>query len=198
MDALTKRGIDNDYLTLHVGAGTFQPIKTTDVRQHSMHREQVIYTQTNLRNLLNHADHIIAVGTTSMRALESLYWMGVKRLHNDPDPFNLDQQYAYQFPVDQQPTVQESIQAVLSHMVDTNQAAMVASTSIYITPGYQFRVCKGMITNFHQPGSTLILLIAALLGDDWKRVYTEALDHDYRFSELRRFIAAFAVKPLIL
>ena len=190
-DALAKRGIEHDYLTLHVGAGTFQPIKTDDIRQHHMHTEQVVYTQENLHNLINHQDNLIAVGTTSMRALESLYWMGVKVLYNDPDPFHLDQQYAYQFPGHPQPAVEESLGAVLTYMIDTNQESVVAHTGIYIrpgrsagavdSPGYQFKLCKGIVTNFHQPGSTLILLIAALIGKDWRRVYEEALQNDYRF-----------------
>lgn len=178
---LAQRGFEHDYLTLHVGAGTFQPIKTENVREHHMHTEQVVYTGANLRNLLNHLDTIIAVGTTSMRALESLYWMGVKLLRNDPDPFRLDQHYAYQLALDEQPPAEQAIQAVLRYLVDTEQESIVAHTGIYITPGYRFKLCKGIITNFHQPGSTLILLIAALIGEDWKRVYEEALGNDYRF-----------------
>ena len=180
-DALRERGIEHDYLTLHVGAGTFQPIKTDDVRQHPMHTEQVIYTQDNLYKLLARPGNIIAVGTTSMRSLESLYWMGTKLIRSEPDPFHLNQQYAYQISVEHQPTIADSLQAVLRYLLDTNQPSIVAHTGIYITPGYQFKLCKGIITNFHQPGSTLILLIAALLSNDWVRVYNEALQHDYRF-----------------
>ena len=180
-DALDRHGIAYDYLTLHVGAGTFQPIKANDVRQHEMHTEQVVYTKTNLQNLLNNLDRLIAVGTTSMRALESLYWIGVKLVYKEDNPFYLDQQYAYQCPLDKQPTAGESITAVLDYLLVTEKESVAVSTGIYITPGYQFKLCKGIVTNFHQPGSTLILLIAALLGDDWKRIYAEALDHDYRF-----------------
>ena len=180
-ESLEKRGIAYDYLTLHVGAGTFQPIKVSDVRQHEMHTEQVVYTKENLQNLLNHPDRLIAVGTTSMRALESLYWIGTKLVNKEANPFYLDQHYAYQCPLYRQPTVKESITAVLDYLLTTNNDSIVVSTGIYITPGYQFKLCKGIVTNFHQPGSTLILLIAALLGDDWKRIYADALDHDYRF-----------------
>lgn len=180
-DALDTRGLPYDYLTLHVGAGTFQPIKASDVRQHEMHTEQVVYTPANLRNLLNHLDRLVAVGTTSMRALESLYWIGVKLIQKESNPFYLDQQYAYQCPLDIQPTARESITAVLDYLLAAKKELVVVSTGIYITPGYQFKLCKGIVTNFHQPGSTLILLIAALLGDDWKRIYAEALDHNYRF-----------------
>lgn len=180
-DALAKKGINHDYLTLHVGAGTFQPIKTEDVRQHLMHTEEVVYTLDNLRHLLANLDTIIAVGTTSMRALESLYWMGVKLLHNVANPFQLDQYFAYQLPDYQLPDTTESLEAVLETIIANKKYSIVAHTGIYITPGYRFKLCKGIVTNFHQPGSTLILLIAALIGDDWKRVYDEALQHDYRF-----------------
>lgn len=180
-DKLTQHRIAYDYLTLHVGAGTFQPIKTEDVRQHHMHTEQVVYTEGNIQNLLMHIEHIIPVGTTSMRALESLYWMGVKLARNESEPFLLDQHYAYQLPTEQQPTVQQSLQAVLNYLLKNKLNSVVAHTGIYITPGYRFKLCKGIVTNFHQPGSTLILLIAALIGDDWKRVYSEALQNDYRF-----------------
>ena len=180
-DALANRGIQHDYLTLHVGAGTFQPIKTDDVRQHTMHTEQVVYTRQNVHNLLAHLDYILAVGTTSLRALESLYWMGVKLLRNEPNPFQLDQHYAYQLPADEQPAPADVLQAILHYMTHTQQASILAYTSIYITPGYRFKLCQGLVTNFHQPGSTLILLIAALVGDEWKRIYESALQHNYRF-----------------
>jgi len=180
-DELARRGFEHDYLTLHVGAGTFQPIKTDDVRQHHMHTEQVVYTLSNLRRLLDHHEQILPVGTTSMRALESLYWMGVKLLRQEAEPFRLDQHYAYQLPPDEQPTVPESLRAVQHYLEQSGQTSVVAHTGIYITPGYTFRLCKGIITNFHQPGSTLILLIAALIGEKWREVYREALDGDYRF-----------------
>ena len=181
LEKLDKKGIRVDYLTLHVGAGTFQPIKTEDVLQHHMHTEQVVYTRQNIQNLLANLNVIISVGTTSMRALESLYWMGVKISQNDPDPFHLNQHYAYEVHAHEQPTVEEALNAVLQYLTDQSLESVVAHTGIYITPGYVFKLCKGIITNFHQPGSTLILLVAALIGDDWKRVYDQALRQDYRF-----------------
>lgn len=180
-DELAKQRITHDYLTLHVGAGTFQPIKTDDVRAHPMHTEEVVYTRQNVQYLLQHLTCIIPVGTTSLRALESLYWMGVKLLYNEPDPFHLDQHYAYLMTVGQQPAPADALTAVLQYLFNQEKESVVAHTGIYITPGYSFKLCKGIITNFHQPGSTLILLIAALIGDDWRRVYNEALQTDYRF-----------------
>lgn len=178
---LAEKGFQTDYLTLHVGAGTFQPIKSTDVRQHHMHTEQVVYSRQNLERLLAHGGPIIPVGTTSMRSLESLYWFGVRLLKKEPDPLHLDQQYAYQFREDELPSVKEALSAVLDEMRASGQDQAVRHTGIYIVPGYRFRLCAGIVTNFHQPGSTLIVLIAALLGDNWRRVYQEALINDYRF-----------------
>lgn len=178
---LAAKGIPTDYLTLHVGAGTFQPIKTEEVRQHIMHTEQVIYTEQNLQNLLDHEGVVIPVGTTSLRSLESLYWFGVRLLREEPDPFHLSQEYAYSVPGAELPTSAEAVRAILDYLRRNGQTQVVAYTGIYIMPGYRFRLCNGLVTNFHQPGSTLLLLIAALIGDDWKTVYQEALQKDYRF-----------------
>lgn len=190
-ESLANRGIGHDYLTLHVGAGTFQPIKTDDPRQHVMHAEQVIYTRQNLENIRQHLGHLLPVGTTSMRSLESLYWFGVKLLRNEPNPFVLDQDFASSVPADQLPTPTQSVEAMLQYMQINQLETVVAHTSIYITPGdaspseaspgYSMKMCRGIITNFHQPGSTLILLIAALIGPDWRPVYAEALVNQYRF-----------------
>jgi S-adenosylmethionine:tRNA ribosyltransferase-isomerase len=146
-----------------------------------MHTEEVVYTRQNVQNLLQNLNGLIPVGTTSMRALESLYWMGVKLLTNESDPFRLDQHFAYQIPADQQPMATEALTAVSEYFKNTEQESIVAHTGIYITPGYPFKLCKGIVTNFHQPGSTLILLIAALIGNDWRSVYNEALQNEYRF-----------------
>ncbi|KAB7727136.1 S-adenosylmethionine:tRNA ribosyltransferase-isomerase [Rudanella paleaurantiibacter] len=179
--SLAERGIGHDYLTLHVGAGTFQPIKTDDPRQHTMHAEQVVYTRQNLENIRRHLDRLLPVGTTSMRSLESLYWFGVKLLRQEPNPFQLDQQMAYAIPPDEQPSAAEAVGAMLQYMDTHRTDTVVAHTAIYITPGYQMKMCRGIITNFHQPGSTLILLIAALVGNNWRTIYKEALDNEYRF-----------------
>lgn len=196
-DKLQQKGISHDFLTLHVGAGTFQPIKTDNVRQHTMHSEQVVYTRQNVENLLAHLGKLIPVGTTSMRALESLYWFGVRLLRGETNPFSLDQNYAYQLSEQQQPASEASLQAVLAYFERVKTETIIAQTSIYIrpgavgapmdspgavgVPGYLFKLCNGLITNFHQPGSTLILLIAAFIGDNWRAVYSEALANEYRF-----------------
>lgn len=177
--SLTERGIATDFLTLHVSAGTFQPIKTTSVQDHLMHAEQVTVTLANVRNLLNNP-MVIAVGTTSMRTLESLYWYGV-RLLSDPDAsFHISQRDPYLLH-ERLPDRNEALRAVLNFMEQRGQDRVTGETSIYILPGYTFRVCRGLITNFHQPGSTLIVLVAAFIGPDWRTVYKSALDNDYRF-----------------
>ncbi|MFC5412690.1 S-adenosylmethionine:tRNA ribosyltransferase-isomerase [Larkinella bovis] len=178
---LGEKGIRTDYLTLHVGAGTFQPIKASDVRQHAMHTEQVVYTRQNLENLLNHSGPVIAVGTTSLRSLESLYWFGVRLLKKEPEPFFLDQQYAYAFPEAELPSQTDAVRAVWDELLETGQSQVIGHTGIYCLPGYRFRIVEGLMTNFHQPGSTLILLVAALVGENWRAIYQEALQNDYRF-----------------
>lgn len=178
--ALTSKGVQADFLTLHVSAGTFQPVKTENALEHVMHREQVCITRSNLEMLLQPEKFVVAVGTTSMRTLESLYWFGVK-LSTDPGAaFQISQTEAYtqQGPL---PTKQDALQRVAELMDTNNLDTLVGDTAIYITPGYSFKVCQGLITNFHQPGSTLMLLVAAFAGPDWKTIYREALDNNYRF-----------------
>src|SRR5690606_19785821 len=166
-------------LTLHVSAGTFQPIKTDNPEDHLMHEEQVIVSRENLENLLRGDRKIIAVGTTSMRSLESLYWYGV-RLTTDPDAdFSIDQTEPYRTKT--APSATEAFAAVARYMDRLGKTVLTGETSIYIRPGYTFRVCDGLITNFHQPGSTLILLVAAFVGEDWRKIYDEALAGGYRF-----------------
>jgi S-adenosylmethionine:tRNA ribosyltransferase-isomerase len=179
-EELTKRGIGIDFLTLHVSAGTFQPIKTDRADEHVMHNEQVIITRENLINLLDESKFIVPVGTTSMRTLESLYWYGVKLLIDPNQEFVIDQHDPY-MKYASLPTSNEAIGAVLDFMKRNELNTLTGNTSIYIMPGYTFRICKGLVTNFHQPGSTLLLLVAALIGNDWKKVYDEALKNDYRF-----------------
>lgn len=179
-DALTKKGITKDFITLHVSAGTFQPVKVDNALAHVMHTEQIIVTRTNIENLLIENRMIIPVGTTSMRTLESIYWFGMKLLTTGNTTFSVSQTDPYQA-YKQLPGKKESLQAILDFMVDTNLESLTGHSSIYIHPGYTFKICDALITNFHQPGSTLILLVAAFIGENWKQVYKEALENDYRF-----------------
>ncbi len=175
---LKNQGVNQEFLTLHVGAGTFQPIKVENIATHQMHCEQVVYSQANIENLLQNLGNIIPVGTTSMRALESLYWLGVEQQAKHGFMPKL---FPYQHQGKTLPTPKEALEAVLEIMKAKNQEELVVETEIFIFPGYDFKLCKGLITNFHQPNSTLILLVAALLGNDWQRVYDQALNNDYRF-----------------
>ena len=177
--SLHEKNIHKDFLTLHVSAGTFQPIKVKNAVEHTMHNEQVVVKRGNVENMLNNPI-IIPVGTTSMRSIESIYWYGVKLL-SDPDAqFSIGQGDPYTINKEF-PSKEKALAAVLEYF-DRNQLnEMTGQTSIYIIPGYTFRVCKALVTNFHQPGSTLILLVAAFIGDDWKKVYQSALENNYRF-----------------
>jgi len=175
--------IQKAYLTLHVGAGTFLPVKEEDVSKHPMHREQIVFTPELIETLLQHTGPFIPVGTTSLRALESLYWSGVWLLENKPlenGLLILPKEFAYEAR-DRNYSNQESLNAVLSYLKDNDRNYWVAETELLIMPGYQLRFCDAIITNFHQPKSTLLVLIAALIGEDWQKVYDSALSNEYRF-----------------
>ena len=179
LERIRERNIPMDFLTLHVSAGTFQPIKEDDVTRHVMHQEQIVVTRANLENLLQDSKFVIPVGTTSMRTLESLYWYGAKLLQNNKAPFFITQHDPYT--TNTPPNRDDALKAVLDRMKADGLQSLTGETSIFIRPGYTFRICQGLITNFHQPASTLILLVAAFIGDDWRKVYDEALKNDYRF-----------------
>jgi S-adenosylmethionine:tRNA ribosyltransferase-isomerase len=176
---IQEKEIETDFLTLHVSAGTFQPVKVENALEHTMHSEQIIISKQNILNLLS-GKKVIAVGTTSMRSLESLYWFGVKLIENPEAEFSIAQNDPY---VGGQifPTSEESLKRVIGYMEKNGLKQIVGRTSIFILPGYSFKICKGLITNFHQPGSTLMLLVAALVGKDWKKIYDSALQNNYRF-----------------
>ncbi len=176
---LAKKNIGHDFLTLHVSAGTFQPIKAGNPDEHVMHEEQVIVSHKNLVNLLTPDRFIVAVGTTSMRTLESLYWFGAKLLADPDAQFRIHQNDPYT--LSHPPSSADALAAVVRYLDRNGLDHLVGETSIFIRPGYQFGLCHGLITNFHQPASTLILLVAAFLGEDWRMVYDEALKNDYRF-----------------
>lgn len=175
---IRQKGITMEELTLHVSAGTFQPIKENDISRHQMHAEEMVITRHNITQLLA-AVKRIAVGTTSMRTLESLYWYGAKLLKDNTAPFHVSQFDPYENT--SPPPVQQAMAAILQKMDVEKSDVLTGRTEIFIYPGYTFRVCHGLITNFHMPGSTLILLVAAFVGEDWKKIYDEALEKNYRF-----------------
>lgn len=175
---LRQRGIKTTELTLHVGAGTFQPVKTEDANLHTMHTEIIAVPRQAIVDILANLGHIVAVGTTSMRTLESLYFLGCMLLHGDRSL------HVPQFmPYEQEWTLstEEALQALLAYLDETHQDTLHAETQIMIKPGFRFRVVEQLITNFHQPKSTLLLLVSAFVGEDWKKIYDYALAHDFRF-----------------
>ncbi|TAF67359.1 MAG: S-adenosylmethionine:tRNA ribosyltransferase-isomerase [Cytophagales bacterium] len=180
LNDLKHKNIATDFLTLHVGAGTFQPIKAEKVFGHVMHSEQIVFSWQNLQNIEKHYPNIVAVGTTAMRTLETIYWLGVKIIKGEYDAI-IKKEYPYTFTPIELPTPKESLRALMVYMQTEKMTQITTNTEIFILPSYTFRFCKGIITNFHQPASTLILLIAAFVGNDWRRIYEYALENDFRF-----------------
>jgi S-adenosylmethionine:tRNA ribosyltransferase-isomerase len=179
-EKLRARGIQEAQVTLHVSAGTFQPIKAENVLEHPMHSEQIQISRETVEKLLAQNGKTVAVGTTSVRTLESLFWYGVKLLEGKSEEFLIEKLFAYKTRT-LVPSKEAAMNAVLDYMKKNGLESILGSTEIFIFPGYQYRMIDGLITNFHQPGSTLILLIATILGEKWKAIYQEALDKDYRF-----------------
>ncbi len=177
---LEERKIESAFVTLHVGAGTFQPIKTENIREHRMHSEQIVFTKALVDRLSRHSGELVAVGTTSLRSLESLYWFGVKCLAGESS-FFIGKDDPYRGYACELPSRAESLRAVADYMQAGSLDVLAGETEIFITPGYAFRMVGGLVTNFHQPGSTLILLIAAFAGEGWRKIYDTALDEGYRF-----------------
>ena len=186
-------GIQRDELTLHVGAGTFKPVKSEEISGHNMHTEYIVVHRHTFERLLAHDCKAIAVGTTSVRTLESLYYMGVKLVTN-PDAteeeLHVNQWEPYDLPhndeglviVDGKPvSVRQSIQNILDYLDRDNLEALHSSTQIIIAPGYTYKIVKILVTNFHQPQSTLLLLVSAFVHGDWRRIYDYALGHGFRF-----------------
>jgi S-adenosylmethionine:tRNA ribosyltransferase-isomerase len=176
------KGIESVELTLHVGAGTFQPVRQNNILNHKMHREHFSVSKDTIESLLKHEGRIIPVGTTSIRTLETLYWLGVKCTMNDGhiiEPYFISQWESYRQSTDI--SFKESFYVLLKMMKINGMLSLNASTEIMIIPGYRFKTIKGMVTNFHQPGSTLLLLVAAFIGDDWKKIYRFAIENNFRF-----------------
>lgn len=190
---IDARGIVRDEVTLHVGAGTFKPVKTDEIAGHDMHSEYIVVHRHTFDHLLQHGCQCIAVGTTSVRTLESLYYVGVKILGNpgiSEEELHVGQWEPYDLPhdatglviLDGKPvSVEASIRAISDWMERDGLEALHTSTQIIIAPGYVYKIVKVLVTNFHQPKSTLLLLVSAFLNGDWRRVYDYALGHDFRF-----------------
>jgi S-adenosylmethionine:tRNA ribosyltransferase-isomerase len=179
---LAEKGLKLADITLHVGAGTFQPVRVADVSEHEMHSEHFFVSRDTIDGLIEYHGRIIAVGTTSVRTLESLYWLGVRArnsLIGNIDNITIDQWEPYG--KDPVITVKDSLTALRSLMVKKNLTNLNASTRIIIVPGYKFRMISGIITNFHQPRSTLLLLISAWTGTSWQKIYKYALENGFRF-----------------
>jgi S-adenosylmethionine:tRNA ribosyltransferase-isomerase len=180
LENIRARGLGIDYLTLHVSAGTFQPIKNQNVPEHPMHKEQVLVTRDNLNNFIK-ARKIIAVGTTSLRTLESVYWFGVSMLLENNTSFTIKKLSPFNYDPSELPSKEEAFEEVGKWMDNTGKTELLGETEIFIFPGYEFKVCEGLVTNFHLPGSTLILLVAAFVGDSWREIYDQAMAKNYRF-----------------
>ncbi len=182
LEEITLKGVQKDFLTLHVGAGTFQPVKDEDFTKHTMHSEQIIVSLTNIENLLHHlSQNIIAVGTTAMRTLETLYWFGAKIMQQKSPELRISVEKLLPYELQNPPSAQAALEAIRDLMRANNLEEIRGETEIFIFPSYQFRVCKGLITNFHLPQTTLILLVAAFVGEDWRKIYEHALENNYRF-----------------
>lgn len=181
LNDLRRKNIDLQEVTLHVGAGTFRPVKSEYMEQHDMHTEYISVSRQTIEALLAHKCEVLAVGTTSVRTIESLYYIGAKLLNQDiaNDLICVKQWEPYE--VVYELTPQESLQSILDYMQKNNLTVLNAATQIIIAPSYEFHFVKKMITNFHQPKSTLLLLVSAFVGGDWKNIYDYALTHDFRF-----------------
>ena len=181
---LDAHGIDREELTLHVGAGTFKPVKSEEIGGHEMHSEYISVRKQTLEKLLRHHASAIAVGTTSVRTLESLYYMGVK-LEGNPnlteEQLHVHQWEPYQLSAEQEITPEKAIQNLLDYLKRNELNTLHTSTQIIIAPGYQYKIVKMLVTNFHQPQSTLLLLVSAFVHGDWRKIYDYALAHDFRF-----------------
>lgn len=189
LDDIHARGIETDEVTLHVGAGTFLPVKTADANEHTMHSEIIAVPKTTIEHIIAKLGKIVAVGTTSMRTLESLYFIGrqIAEWTKNKGQWTMDEIHVGQFEPYEAPVsgewlgVKEALQAIVDYLDATGQQTLHAATQIMIKPGYQFRVVDQLITNFHQPQSTLLLLVSAFVGGNWKTIYDYALGHDFRF-----------------
>ena len=185
LDALKQQGVDLEELTLHVGAGTFKPVKSEEIEGHEMHTEYISVSRDTVAKLLAHNGQAIAVGTTSVRTLESLYHIGLTVMeHPDAseEELHVRQWQPYELPAEKASTpATDALQALLDYLNRHQMEALHTSTQIIIAPGYDYKIVKAMVTNFHQPQSTLLLLVSAFVHGDWRKIYDYALAHDFRF-----------------
>ena len=184
LEAVDARGIDREEVTLHVGAGTFRPVKSADIGGHEMHTEYIAVRRETIQKLLAHNCQAIAVGTTSVRTLESLYYMGLKTLRQpdiSEEDLHVNQWEPYETLAYSLVSTEESLRSLLSWMDSHRHQVLHSSTQIIIAPGYDYHIVRMLITNFHQPQSTLLLLVSAFVKGDWHRIYDYALQHDFRF-----------------
>lgn len=182
LNELKNKGVDMEELTLHVGAGTFKPVKSEEIQGHEMHTEWISVSRHTIEKLIAHDGKAIAVGTTSVRTLESLYHIGVTLVANpeaSEDDIKVKQWQPYH--TDSSISSTEALSAVLRYLDCHNMETLNTCTQIIIAPGYDYKIVKAMVTNFHQPQSTLLLLVSAFVNGDWRKIYDYALDHDFRF-----------------
>ena len=182
LNSIDNAGIIRDELTLHVGAGTFKPVKSEEISGHDMHSESVVVKRSTLDRLIEHKAEAIAVGTTSVRTLESLYYLGVKVVNNPgihEDELHVNQWEPYDLQTDIAPL--DSLIALAAWMDSHGLTVLCASTQIIIAPGYDYKIVKMLVTNFHQPQSTLLLLVSAFVKGNWRSIYDYAIDNDFRF-----------------
>ena len=182
LHSIDARGIEREELTLHVGAGTFKPVKSDEIAGHAMHTEYICVSRNTLERLIAHDACAIAVGTTSVRTLESLYYIGA-RLADNPDASEEQLHIDQWEPYDTHPSLTpvEALRNVLDYLDRNGLSALHGSTQIIIAPGYEYKIVKMLVTNFHQPQSTLLLLVSAFVHGDWRKIYDYALAHDFRF-----------------
>lgn len=181
---IDRHGIDREELTLHVGAGTFKPVKSEEIQDHEMHTEYICVHRQTLEKLIRHEAKAIAVGTTSVRTLESLYYIGVKlekTLDLSEEELHVCQWEPYENAVAKPITPLKAIENILAYLDKHGLSALHTSTQIIIAPGYEYNIVKMLVTNFHQPQSTLLLLVSAFVHGDWRKIYDYALAHDFRF-----------------
>ena len=181
---MKEKNIQHDFVTLHVGAGTFKPVKSKTMEHHEMHAEFLDISKSFIKKLLAQLPHnIIPVGTTSLRTIESLYWLGIKTIldpHIKHEALPISQWDPYTL-TEKDLSAKEALESLLKWMEQNNRERLFTKTQIIIAPGYRFKIINALITNFHQPQSTLLLLVAAITGEEWRNIYNHALENNFRF-----------------